>query len=38
MTHEMTEAMIWGAGIGGVVVSILVILAIAALTKYVFFR
>ena len=38
MTHEMTEAMIWGMSVGGVVASILVLLAIAALTKYVFFR
>jgi hypothetical protein len=38
MAHEMTDAMIWGAGIGGVVVSVLVLLAIAALIKYVFFR
>lgn len=38
MTHEMTDAMAWGMGVGGVVGAVLVILAIAALTKYVFFR
>jgi hypothetical protein len=38
MAHEMTDAMIWGMSVGGVIVSILILLSVAALTKYVFFR
>ena len=30
--------MMWGVGIGGIVILITVVLAIAALVKYVFFR
>jgi hypothetical protein len=34
----MHDGMMWGMGIGRLAVGILVILAIAALVKYVFFR
>jgi hypothetical protein len=30
--------MIWGMGLGGLIVLVLVVLVIAALVKYVFFR
>lgn len=33
----MTE-MMWGMGLGGLLLLVLVVLAIAALVKYVFFR
>jgi hypothetical protein len=37
--HDMTDGvMLWGMGFGGLVLLILVLLAIAALAKYVFFR
>lgn len=38
MTHEMTGVMMWGMGLGGLLLLLLVLLAIAGLTKYVFFR
>jgi hypothetical protein len=34
----MGGGMMWGVGIGGIVILIVVVLAIAALVKYVFFR
>lgn len=34
----MSDGMMWGMGLWGVVVAILVVLALAALVKYVFFR
>jgi hypothetical protein len=34
----MHDGMMWGMGIGRLVVEILIILAIAVLDKYVFFR
>jgi hypothetical protein len=30
----MTEGMMWGMGVGGIVILLLVVLAIAALVKY----
>jgi hypothetical protein len=36
--HDMMPGMMWGMGLGGLVVLILVVLAIAALVKYIFFR
>jgi hypothetical protein len=38
MQHMMDGGMMWGMGLGGLVVLVLVVLAIAALVKYVFFR
>jgi hypothetical protein len=32
------SGMIWGMGLGGLIVLVLVVLVIAALVKYVFFR
>lgn len=37
MQDMMTE-MMWGMGLGGLLLLVLVVLAIAALIKYVFFR
>jgi hypothetical protein len=37
MQDMMTE-MMWGMGLGGLLLLVLVVLAIAALVKYVFFR
>ncbi|SDX70646.1 hypothetical protein [Roseicitreum antarcticum] len=34
----MGEGMIWGMGLWGLVLAVLVVLIIAALVKYVFFR
>ncbi|SFZ84461.1 hypothetical protein SAMN02983003_2023 [Devosia enhydra] len=34
----MGDGMMWGMGLWGVVVAILVVLVVAALVKYVFFR
>jgi hypothetical protein len=34
----MGDGMMWGMGLWGVVVAILVVLAVAALVKYIFFR
>ena len=34
----MGEGMMWGMGIGWIVILVLVVLAIAALVKYIFFR
>lgn len=34
----MGDGMMWGMGLWGVVISVLVVLVIAALLKYVFFR
>jgi hypothetical protein len=34
----MQDGMMWGMGIGHLLVAVLVLLAIAALIKYVFFR
>ena len=36
--HDMMNEMMWGMGLGGLLVLVLVLLAIAALVKYVFFR
>ena len=39
MMHDMVNGgMMWGMGIGGLVLIVLVLLAIAALVKYLFFR
>ena len=38
MQQMMDGGMMWGMGLGGLIVLVLVILAIAALVKYVFFR
>jgi hypothetical protein len=38
MQHMMDGGMMWGMGLGGVIALILLILVIAALVKYVFFR
>jgi hypothetical protein len=38
MQHMMDGGMMWGMGLGGLVVLVIVVLAIAALIKYVFFR
>jgi hypothetical protein len=34
----MSDGMVWGMGIWWLVIAVLVLLAIAALVKYVFFR
>ena len=34
----MNDGMMWGMGIGHLLVAVLILLAIAALIKYVFFR
>jgi len=38
MTDMMSGGMMWGMGIGGVIVVAVVVLAIAALVKFVSFR
>jgi hypothetical protein len=38
MQQMMDGGMMWGMGLGGLIVLALVILAIAALVKYIFFR
>jgi hypothetical protein len=38
MQQMMDGGMMWGMGLGGLLVLALVVLAIAALVKYVFFR
>jgi hypothetical protein len=39
MQHMMDGGgMMWGMGLGGLIILVLVVLAIAALVKYVFFR
>jgi hypothetical protein len=38
MHDMMNGGMMWGMGLGGLVLLVLVILAIAALVKYLFFR
>jgi hypothetical protein len=34
----MGDGMMWGMGLWGLVVAVLVVLAVAALVKYIFFR
>jgi hypothetical protein len=34
----MGDGMMWGVGLWGLVVAVLVVLAVAALVKYIFFR
>jgi hypothetical protein len=34
----MGDGMMWGMGLRGLVVAVLVVLAVAALVKYIFFR
>lgn len=34
----MGDGMMWGTGLWGLVVAVLVVLAVAALVKYIFFR
>jgi hypothetical protein len=36
--HDMMTEMMWGMGLGGLLLVVLALLAIAALIKYVFFR
>jgi hypothetical protein len=38
MMQNMMDGGIWGMGVGGVVLLILVVLVMAALVKYLFFR
>ena len=38
MQHMMDGGMMWGMGVGGLIALILLVLVIAALVKYVFFR
>jgi hypothetical protein len=38
MQHMMDGGMMWGMGVGGLIVLIVLVLVIAALVKYVFFR
>jgi hypothetical protein len=38
MQEMMDGGMMWGMGVGGLIVLVLVILAIAALVKYIFFQ
>jgi hypothetical protein len=38
MMHEGMGGMMWGMGIGHVLILVIALLAIAALIKYVFFR
>ncbi len=38
MQHMMDGSMMWGMGLGGLLILVLVVLAIAALVKYVFFQ
>jgi hypothetical protein len=38
MQQMMDGGMMWGMGLGGLIVLVLVILAIAALVKYIFFQ
>ena len=38
MRHMMDGGMMWGMGLGGLIALILLVLVIAALVKYVFFR
>ena len=38
MQHMMDGGMMWGVGVGGLIALILLVLVIAALVKYVFFR
>jgi hypothetical protein len=38
MQQMMDGGMMWGMGLGGLLVVVLVVLAIAALVKYIFFQ
>ena len=38
MGYGMGDGMMWGMGLWGLVIAVLVVLAIAALVKYLFFR
>jgi hypothetical protein len=38
MMHDMMPGMMWGMGFGGILLVVLVILVIAALVKFLFFR
>jgi hypothetical protein len=38
MQHMMDGGMMWGMGLGGLIALIILILVIAALVKYVFYR
>ena len=38
MQHMMDGGVMWGVGVGGLIALILLVLVIAALVKYVFFR
>lgn len=38
MQHMMDGGMMWGMGLGGLIALVLIVLLIAALVKYVFFR
>ena len=38
MQHMMDGGMMWGMGLGGLIALILLVLAIAALVKYAFFK
>ena len=38
MQHMMDGGMMWGMGVGGLIALILLVLVIAALVNYVFFR
>jgi len=38
MQHMMDGGMMWGMGLGGLIALLLLVLIIAALVKYVFFR
>jgi len=38
MMDNMMDGGMWGMGVGGVILLVLVVLVIAALVKYVFFR
>lgn len=39
MDNEMMGGtMMWGMGLGGLIIAVLVLLAVAALVKYLFFR
>jgi hypothetical protein len=38
MQHMMDGGMMWGMGVGGLIALILLVLVIASLVKYIFFR